>query len=102
MKYVNSLQGHWYICQRRSALSLLWDNSPPPNKLLLTHLSHPNILHPTTYFIVTDITKTVTGAWSRVLLEKLIVTQLVKKFSALCATRGYIIVCTGSRHWSLS
>jgi hypothetical protein len=41
-------------------------------------------------------------SWSKVLLEKLIVTQLVKKFSAFCKTRRFINVFTKSRHWSLS
>jgi hypothetical protein len=39
--------------------------------------------------------------WSRVLLEKLTVTQLVKKFSAFYATRRSITVFTSSCHWPL-
>jgi len=34
--------------------------------------------------------------------EKLVVTQLVNKFLALCGTRTVITLLTGSRHWSLS
>jgi hypothetical protein len=40
--------------------------------------------------------------WSRVLLEKLIVTQLVKTSPALCGTRRFNTVFTRVRHWSLS
>jgi len=38
---------------------------------------------------------------NKVLLEKLIVTQLVKKFLAIHGTRRFITVFTRSRHWSL-
>jgi len=38
----------------------------------------------------------------QVLLEKLTVTQLVKKFSAFYGTRRFITVFTRARHWSLS
>jgi len=40
--------------------------------------------------------------WSRVLLEKLTVTQLVKKFSAFYGTRRFITVFTTALHWSVS
>jgi hypothetical protein len=40
--------------------------------------------------------------WSRVLLEKLIATQLVKKLSAFYGTRMYITVFTIARRWTLS
>jgi hypothetical protein len=40
--------------------------------------------------------------WSRVLLEKLIVTHVVEKFSALYGTRGFITVLKTTHHWSLS
>jgi hypothetical protein len=39
---------------------------------------------------------------SRVLPQKLIVTQLVKKFPAFYGTRRFITVFTRTRHWSLS
>jgi hypothetical protein len=39
---------------------------------------------------------------TRVLLEKLVVTQLVNKFSTFYGTRRFIIVFTRARHWSLS
>jgi len=39
---------------------------------------------------------------SRVVLEKLIVTQLVKKFALFYRTRRFITVFTRIRHWSLS
>jgi len=40
--------------------------------------------------------------WSRTLLEKLRVTQLVKKFPAFYGTRRFITVFTTIRHWFLS
>jgi len=40
--------------------------------------------------------------WSRVLPEKLTVTQLVKKFLVFYGTRRFITVFTRARHWSLS
>jgi hypothetical protein len=40
--------------------------------------------------------------WSRVLLQKLTVTQLVKKFPTFYGTRRIITVFIRSRHWSLS
>jgi len=40
--------------------------------------------------------------WSRVLLETLTVTQLVRKFPAFYRTRRLITVLTRDRHWSLS
>jgi hypothetical protein len=36
--------------------------------------------------------------WSRVFLEKLIVSQLVKKFSAFCGTQMFITTFTRSHH----
>jgi len=50
------------------------------------------------YFVVTySLTP-----WSRVLLEKLTVSQLVKKFLALYGTRRFITTITCARHLSLS
>jgi hypothetical protein len=40
--------------------------------------------------------------WSRGLLEKLTVSQLVKKFSAFYGTRRFITAFTRARHLSLS
>jgi hypothetical protein len=40
--------------------------------------------------------------WSRALLEKLLVTQLVKEFLAFYVTRKFITLVTRFRHWSLS
>jgi len=40
--------------------------------------------------------------WIRVLLEKLIVTQLIKKFFVFWETRRSIITFTRAHHWSLS
>ena len=41
-------------------------------------------------------------SWSRVLLEKLTVSQLVKKFPAFCGTRRFIIAFTSVRHLYLT
>ena len=40
--------------------------------------------------------------WSTVLLEKLPISQLVKKFLAFYGTRGFVTAFTSSRHLSLS
>jgi len=40
--------------------------------------------------------------WSKVLLEKLTGSQLVKKFPALCGTRRFITTFTSACHLSLS
>jgi hypothetical protein len=41
-------------------------------------------------------------AWSRILLEKQIVTQLAKKFLTFYGTQRFITVFTKAYHWSLS
>jgi hypothetical protein len=41
-------------------------------------------------------------SWSRVLIQKLTVTQLIKKFYALYVNRRFITVFTTARHLSLS
>jgi hypothetical protein len=40
--------------------------------------------------------------WSRVLLEKLILIQMVKKFLILYGTQSFITVFTTAYHWTLS
>jgi hypothetical protein len=40
--------------------------------------------------------------WSRILLEKLLVTQLVKKFHQLIEPKSFLPCSQGVRHWSLS
>ena len=45
---------------------------------------------------------TVLTTWSRALLEKLTVSQLVKKFPAFYRTRRFITAVTSARHLSLS
>jgi hypothetical protein len=40
--------------------------------------------------------------WIRVFLEKLIFTQLAKKFPAIYGTRKFVTVLTRARNWSLS
>jgi len=51
----------------------------------------------TLYFLSRQLTP-----WSRVLLEKLTVTQLVKKFPAFYGTRSFITMFTKARHLFLS
>jgi hypothetical protein len=41
-------------------------------------------------------------ACSRILLEKLTVAQLVKKFAVIYGTRRFIAVFTRARHWIVS
>jgi hypothetical protein len=41
-------------------------------------------------------------SWNRALIEKMIVSQLVKKFPAFYEIRSSITVFTRSRHWTLS
>jgi hypothetical protein len=41
-------------------------------------------------------------SWSRVLLEKLIIAELVKKFPAFYITARFITVFTRARYWLLS
>jgi len=40
--------------------------------------------------------------WSRILIEKLIVTQLPRKFPAFCETQRFVTVFTTARGWCLS
>jgi hypothetical protein len=40
--------------------------------------------------------------WGKILLQKLIIAQLVKKFSAFYETQMFITVFTGACHWSLT
>jgi hypothetical protein len=51
-----------------------------------------------TYLLPHSLTHSLTP-WSRVLLEKLAVSQLIKEFSAFCGARKFI---TSARHLSLS
>jgi len=51
---------------------------------------------------VTDWLTSYLTPWSRVILEKLRVTQLVKKYPACYRTQRFIIVFTIAWHWSLS
>jgi hypothetical protein len=72
-------------CRRRHKVSVTrWQNWPLPdgtNTSLLTYLLAP---------------------WSRVLLEKITGSQLVKKFPAFYGTRRFITAFTSARHLSLS
>jgi len=40
--------------------------------------------------------------WCRILFEKLIVTQLIKKYPASLLNRRFITVLTKARHWTIS
>jgi hypothetical protein len=53
-------------------------------------------------FITRGIAEETVTPWSRVLLEKLTVTQLAKKFPAFYRTRVFIIVFKRLHHPSLS
>jgi hypothetical protein len=48
------------------------------------------------------VTITLRRLWNRLLLEKLTVTYLVKKFPAFYGTRRFIIMFTRARHWFVS
>jgi hypothetical protein len=54
------------------------------------------------YVILLGLTQEMAATWSRGLLEKLTVSQLVKKFPAFYGTRGFITAFTRARHLSLS
>jgi hypothetical protein len=55
------------------------------------HFSRPSYL--LTYLLT---------SWCRILFEKLLVTQLVKKILLSYGTQRFITVFTKSRHWTLS
>jgi hypothetical protein len=63
--------------------------------LLSTHKA-PKLISRTKQIFNAELTP-----WSKV-LEKLIVTQLTKKFLAFYGTRNFVTVFTTARHWSLS
>jgi len=64
---------------------------------LLTDLLNYLVTDLLTYLITYLLTP-----WNRVLLEKLTVSQLVKKFPAFYGTRRFITAFTSARHLSLS
>jgi len=51
---------------------------------------------------LSNVTRTLLTPWNRALLEKLTVSQLVKKFSAFYGTRRFITALTSIRPLSLS
>ena len=53
-------------------------------------------------FLSRDTSHYLFTPWSTVLIEKLIGSQLVKKFSSFRGTRRFIIAFTSARHLSLS
>jgi hypothetical protein len=64
---------------------------------LLTYLLTHSLTHSLTYSLTHSLTP-----WSRVLLEKLTVLQLVKKLPTFCGTRRFITAFTSACHLSLS
>jgi hypothetical protein len=54
------------------------------------------------YLLIIIILKLKQTPWSRFILEKLVVTQVVEKFPAFHGTGSFITVFTRSCHWSLS
>jgi len=54
----------------------------------------PRAIHVLTYYLLTS--------WSRVLLEKLIGSNLVKKLPTFYGTRRFVTAFTSARHLSLS
>jgi hypothetical protein len=63
-------------------------HNPPP---------HPTLVSSLILYLTIQL-----NPWSRTLLHKLIVTQLLNKFSAFYRTRRSVIVFTAAHHWSLS
>ena len=82
---------------------LIRSNLPKLEPLLTSVLSYILyvLTYLLTYFLIYIYTYLITPC-SRVLLEKLIVSQLVKKFPAFYWTRRFITAFTGPRHLSLS
>jgi len=76
----------WYLFKNRDNLTLPY--------LYLTNEEKINSF-------LDDLPPYQLSPWSRVVLEKLIVTQLVKKFSTFCGTRRFITVLTRARQLSL-
>ena len=66
------------------------------NIILLSTPGSPKLLIPSIYLRAYLLTP-----WSRVLLEKLLVSQLVKKFHPFYGTRKFITAITTARHLSL-
>jgi len=74
-----------------SSVSIRWRDTPwNHNYTCLSHLCKFIIRNCLTYSLT---------PWSRVLLEKPTVSQLVKKFAAFYGTRSYIIAFTSARHY---
>jgi hypothetical protein len=56
--------------------------------------------HITGYTRCTAILFRVLTPWSRIVLEKLTVTQLVKKFPAFCGAQRFIAAFRKAYHWT--
>jgi len=72
--------------------------------LILNHINPMLVLtfyffkYPFSFYLLTYLRT----PWSRVLLKKLTVSQLVKKFPTFYGTRRFIAALTSARHVSLS
>jgi hypothetical protein len=97
---------HWFLfrarCNRYTTLS--WSRIVPP--FMESEGWLPCSYEPATgSYSEPDATGTLPTylpSWGSVFLEKLIITQLVKKLPAFYGTLRYITVFTGARYWSLS
>jgi hypothetical protein len=65
------------------------------------YLFYDLILQRITYLLIHSLTHSLTP-WCRILFEKLIITQLVKKILLSYGTPNFITVFTQARHWTLS
>jgi hypothetical protein len=65
-------------------------------------MGQSRILHLPVFIIIIIIIIIIITPWSRGLLEKLTVSQLVKKFPAFYGTQRFITAFTTARHLSLS
>ena len=85
MKYIHQLRKCYDNVSWKGQIKPIWQTKTYQHKTLLTYLL--------TYLLT---------PWSRVLLEKLIALQLVKKFPAFYGTQKFITEFTSASHLSLS
>ena len=95
---------HIHTCLLTSFLPpYLLPSLPPSLTYSLIYLLTYLVTYLLTYFtLLTYLLTYLLTPWSRVLLEKLTGSQLVKKFSAFYGTRRFITASTSARHLSLS
>jgi len=103
-----SVHSGWSICDLPPSLSSLWSFSDKlhvqkfeMNLLLPPLRCLSNYAHLDLTIIPQEMNNQPTP-WSRVLLEKVIITQLVKKFPAIYGTWRFITMFIRSHHCSLS